>query len=48
MLEMSRIVCNVNWAKKDRLHGMKLLRKYWNKVVSAEVTNNKRLRDKLE
>ena len=44
---MSRIVCDVNWAKKGHVTWDETIKKILEQV-SVEVTHNKRLRDKLE
>ena len=47
MLEMSRIVCDVNWAKKGQVTWNETIKKILEQA-SVEVTHNKRLRDKLD
>ena len=47
MLEMSRIACDVDWAKKGQIKWDETIKKILQQA-SIEVTHNKRLRDKLE
>ena len=44
---MSRIVCDVNWAKKGQAMWDETIKKILEQA-SVEVTHNKRLRDKLQ
>lgn len=44
---MSRIVCDVNWAKKGQVMQDETIKKILEQA-SVEVTHNKRLRNKLQ
>ena len=47
MLEISRIVCDVNWAKTGQVIQDETIKKILEQA-KVEVTHNKRLRDKIE